>query len=80
VKIEVSRKVFCSLKVNEADLLLSSIARLSLFEDACNYASEIAFRKGIHELKVLHDRIYWEFMDANRVNKLLVVPPDKNSY
>jgi len=58
-RLEVYRKVFCSLKVTEEDLakLLSTV---KAFEDACNYASEIAFRKGIYKPKILHDRIYRE--------------------
>ncbi|VVB63425.1 Putative transposase DNA-binding domain protein [uncultured archaeon] len=57
--MEVSRKVFCSLKVNEADLAkLNSMVKS--FEDACNYASEFSFRKRIIEAKILHDRVYRE--------------------
>jgi len=40
--------------------LPSSTARSRLFENACNYASEVTFRKRIHEPKVLHNRIYRE--------------------
>jgi IS605 OrfB family transposase len=57
--LEVYRRVFCSLKVNEVDLAKLN-STVKAFEDACNYASEIAFKKGIHDPKVLHDRIYRE--------------------
>lgn len=57
--MEVNRKVFCSLKVNGEGLAkLHSV--VNAFEEACNYASEIAFRRRIHEPKVLHDRVYRE--------------------
>jgi IS605 OrfB family transposase len=45
--------------MNEDDLdkLCSTV---KTFEDACNYASEVAFRKRILDPKILHDRIYRE--------------------
>jgi len=55
--MEVYRRVFCSLKVNSEDLARLN-STVKAFEDACNYASEVAFKKGIHKHKVLHDRIY----------------------
>jgi IS605 OrfB family transposase len=55
--MEVYRKVFCSLRVKEEDLA-KLYSTIKSFEDACNYASEIAFKKRIHEPKVLHNRIY----------------------
>jgi len=51
--------VFCSIKVNEENLAKLS-STVKDFEDACNYASKIAFKKRIHEPRVLHDRIYKE--------------------
>ena len=57
--MEVYRRVFCSIKVNEEDLA-KLYCVVNAFEEACNYASEIAFRRRIHEPKVLHDRVYRE--------------------
>ena len=57
--MEVYRRVFCSIKVNEEDLA-KLYSTVKAFENACNYASEVAFRKRIHEPKVLHNRIYRE--------------------
>ena len=42
--MEVYRRVFCSLKVNSEDLARLN-STVKAFEDACNYASEVAFKK-----------------------------------
>ena len=70
--MEVYRRVFCSLKVNSEDLARLN-STVKAFEDACNYASEIAFRKGIHEPKVLHDRIYRELRVIFELSAALAV-------
>jgi hypothetical protein len=57
--MEVHRRVFCSLKVTKEDLA-KLYGTIKAFEDACNYASGVAFRKRIHVPKVLHDRTYRE--------------------
>jgi hypothetical protein len=41
--MEVYRRVFCGLKVNEEDLARLN-STVKAYEDACNYASEVAFR------------------------------------
>ncbi len=54
---EVSRKVICRLKINteDAEKIRSTI---EAFSNACNYASEIAFRNRVFETRELHDRTY----------------------
>lgn len=70
--MEVYRRVFCSLKVDSEDLAKLN-STVKAFEDACNYASEVAFRKGIHEPKVLHDRIYRELRVIFELSATLAV-------
>ena len=70
--MEVYRRVFCSLKVNSEDLARLN-STVKAFEDACNYASEVAFKKGIHEPKVLHDQIYRELRAIFELSAALAV-------
>jgi predicted transposase len=70
--MEVYRRVFCSLKVNSEDLARLN-STVKAFEDACNYASEVAFKKGIHKHKVLHDRIYRELRAIFKLSAALAV-------
>lgn len=70
--MEVYRRVFCSLLVNSEDLAKLN-STVKAFEDACNYASEVAFKKGIREPKVLHDRIYRELRVIFELSAALAV-------
>jgi IS605 OrfB family transposase len=70
--LEVSRRVFCNLKANKEDLAKLK-GTINAFEDACNYASEIAFKKKIRDPKVLHDRIYRELRAIFKLPAALAV-------
>ncbi len=70
--MEVYRRVFCRLKVKSEDLARLN-STVKAFEDACNYASEVAFKKGIRKHKVLHDRIYRELRAIFKLSAALAV-------